>query len=658
MKNTPQLWIVIVTAVAMMSVAAGCGSDNPVTDEPEVLENFWDRTMGPEGGIVLALTSNAKGYLFAGTAPSGEIFRSIDDGDTWESVYDNQQTYFICLTVDASDRLLAGTSRLGVLRSANDGKSWSPISDGLPMYTTGYKPVRAMAVKSDGSLFAATSDGVYRSLDDGASWQPASTGLGCNWINCFAIDASGVVYAGTVDSEDPFNYEDACGVYRSSNNGDSWGPANHGLPQSSNIWSIIAYSSNRLMLSTNDGVFLSLDGGSSWELRNNGILTGGRVFILGADSNGNLKAAGSIPIYHSTDDGANWEYIKPGCALFTASCEIKSLHIKRDGQVFVGNDGLGVYRAPNVVSIFERSSTGLAHNYVRSMAVHPSGDIYAVTRDSRVQRSTDNGITWELRDGSIPGVHFPDIHEDDLRSVAIDGDGNIFLASYIDGIYFSDNDGYSWEPANTGTPGSGAICLAIDDTTGYVYSGWRHGVYRSNDQGASWEGVNNGLVCRYTYSLAVRSRDEIFAGSGIFDSDPCGLYRTLDGGSNWEEIDSDLLHSQILTCILVVPGGDMFAGTERKGICSSSDGGITWEPANTGIETAHVLCLTGDSSGRLYAGTENDGVFRSTNGGASWEAVNLGLVEDAVPYLLIAPDGHLLAGSKNHGVFRSKEPVD
>ena len=127
--NTIHLRIIII-AFAVMLVGVGCGKDNPVVDEPVVTETFWERTMGPSGGIVLALTSNAKGYLFAGTAPWGEIFRSKNDGDSWESVYDNERTYIKCLTVDTSDRLLAGTSRAGVLRSPNDGKSWSPISNG------------------------------------------------------------------------------------------------------------------------------------------------------------------------------------------------------------------------------------------------------------------------------------------------------------------------------------------------------------------------------------------------------------------------------------------------------------------------------------------------------------------------------------------------
>ena len=148
MKKTTPWRITIFGTFAILFTGLGCGKENPVVDDPVVAEpTFWERTMGPGGGTFLALTSNAKGYLFAGAAPEGEIFRSQDDGDNWESVYRGGSSYVTCFTVDARDRLLAGTSSSGVLRSANDGENWSTLKNGLPTYLTGsYKKIYSLEV--------------------------------------------------------------------------------------------------------------------------------------------------------------------------------------------------------------------------------------------------------------------------------------------------------------------------------------------------------------------------------------------------------------------------------------------------------------------------------------------------------------------------------
>ena len=71
--------------------------------------------------------------------------------------------------------------------------------------------------------------------------------------------------------------------------------------------------------------------------------------------------------------------------------------------------------------------------------------------------------------------------------------------------------------------------------------------------------------------------------------------------------------------------------TDRGGVQSSDDAGVTFAPSNTGFSGRKVEALLVDRTNpdRLYAGIVNDktfgGVFTSTNGGATWQQLESGL---------------------------------
>ena len=63
--------------------------------------------------------------------------------------------------------------------------------------------------------------------------------------------------------------------------------------------------------------------------------------------------------------------------------------------------------------------------------------------------------------------------------------------------------------------------------------------------------------------------------------------------------------------------GQTYAGLIGGGVHRSLDDG-GWEPVNSGLRSADVLCLSEDATGSLLAGTRTKGVFRSPDGGKTW----------------------------------------
>jgi hypothetical protein len=100
--------------------------------------------------------------------------------------------------------------------------------------------------------------------------------------------------------------------------------------------------------------------------------------------------------------------------------------------------------------------------------------------------------------------------------------------------------------------------------------------------------------------------------------------------------------------------------TDRGGVLTSNDAGVTFTPSNQGISERKIAALLvddhndGDGPARLYAGVVNDkqfgGVFRSVDSGAHWEQLVAGLDGRDVFALAETKDGAIVAGT-SHGIF-------
>ena len=121
---------------------------------------------------VQAVISLPGGTMLAGTASNG-VFRSMDDGATWQPPADDDGMppgTTVWSFANFATFVWAATSD-GIFRSTNAGATWSLASDGIPPSAT------TLDVFPDGKVptiyYAATGgDGLYRTLDGGLSWQP------------------------------------------------------------------------------------------------------------------------------------------------------------------------------------------------------------------------------------------------------------------------------------------------------------------------------------------------------------------------------------------------------------------------------------------------------------------------------------------------------
>lgn len=242
-----------------------------------------------------ALAAGADGSFYACGAAG--LFRSTDTGSSWQPIQEGLIDPDVqSLILDPRQTLWIGTTDGKVYRSFDRGGTWEAVSGGA-LKRKGNRfqavstqlppgPVQALAAAVQGgglTVWAGTTQGVFRSADASNGWEPVNSGLpglskdtGYAELPVYAVapgPSPGLLFAGT-----------AQGVFRSGNDGDAWGAANRGLPDTSEetglskttVRALLVNTQTRnattyLFVGTDKGIYRSTDLGRSWQAANVGL---------------------------------------------------------------------------------------------------------------------------------------------------------------------------------------------------------------------------------------------------------------------------------------------------------------------------------------------------------------------------------------------------
>ncbi len=189
--------------------------------------------------IFTTVTTTPNGTIY-GMSTDG-LFRSTDDGRTWNAVLTDVPIFFV--THLANGSLLARTWKRGLLRSETNGASWDPVGSELSEH-----PVLSLLQDANNVVWAATfGGGVYQSTDNGMSW--TRHGLNQGYVITLALDTKGILYAGTYHQ----------GVYRLDPFG--WTPLNKGLPEQAAVQVLAATSAGLVASIAHHGLYRTTTGG-------------------------------------------------------------------------------------------------------------------------------------------------------------------------------------------------------------------------------------------------------------------------------------------------------------------------------------------------------------------------------------------------------------
>jgi hypothetical protein len=124
------------------------------------------------------------------------------------------------------------------------------------------------------------------------------------------------------------------------------------------------------------------------------------------------------------------------------------------------------------------------------------------------------------------------------------------------------------------------------------------GVFRSVDNGRSWTKQNQGLPNLNVHSV-------ILSDSALFAATEQGVCMWAD--SQWISRNSGLGNQTVSD--FSRSGTALLAGTVSGGVYITTDGGLSWRPANQGLPVSTVRKVVTDGVD-VYAGTDLGGVCR------------------------------------------------
>ncbi|HET9136333.1 MAG TPA: YCF48-related protein, partial [Candidatus Kapabacteria bacterium] len=590
----------------------------------------WEQTNGVGGDGTQSIAVNSQGHIFVAARA---LHRSMDRGKTWTRLFPEAISGSIKkIIIQPSGRIIV-TARItnipylsyfGVFGSDDNGNSWKQLYDSVTNIFTG----------ASGSLFAILVGNlrVVRSSNNGDSWNE--------------LDMSGIFGQATAASEDGSGtlYICATYLYRSTDDGYSWGKIQNGISISSAMMTIAPDGTPYVY--DNGGLFHSVDNGRTWSrvnINNHGIgsmaFSKNNIFAV-ANSNDGL-------ISYSSDNGTTW--IKPSIGnqqpiATTAACVadldgtfIFTLqdHLRRFDPIDISNASLISIPNGNITTlvagrdesiiafsaslystyyfnygwksndqgnnwlvlngenyVFQNEGVPISHGYLDS-----SGTLLGVIYD-RIIQSTDAGFSWTILSYNLTNGM--------ITSLAIDRDNSLFACSSTEGVFRTTDHGKTWDQLNSGIQDQ-QLSVICADANGDMYTGGLGKLYRSTNKGITWTRLpfTNQDPTYPINSISVSKQGTLYISSSTHL-----ISKSTDKGLTWTS-DSSSIPATKSNELLSTPDGKTFVATDNGVFYIDSKPNSTWHPYSDGLTALNVQTLCIDPKGFLYAGTDVSGIFKT-----------------------------------------------
>jgi photosystem II stability/assembly factor-like uncharacterized protein len=588
-------------------------------DGGETWESMWTPAITSNPTAVEWVTDN---LLFI-TAGNGDLYRSLDGGNTWANVNPPTVAWLYNVHfINETTGFVTGESGT-VLKTIDSGATWTLIPTPATSRLYGVH-----FIDDSTGIIVGWNGTILRTADGGDSWSLTSTSITANLQDVHFIDAntgftSGGIIAKTTDGGLTWNQvysaaNDYFYVMHVSANGQGYAAGN---------WGAFIKTSNY---------------GQTWQSQSD--LGEGDIFCGDHVSDNAAYMMGKLNIHKSSNGGSSWTVIKNAIQ----GGGITAMQFSSDTQgTAVSVAGGGTFYG----GIAQTSDGGKLWN-IRQSATSggwyavdfPTSQVGYVLGTTNLGKTTNGGQTWTY--STTPTLTATCLEFLDAQTGFAGGLGG------ASNICKTTNGGASF---TCGTNIGASDIHFIDNERGIAVRNIQSGgdtYYKTFDGGNTWE-YHNGVI---------GSRIYFYNDSLGFVGSYSGIYRTVNAGETWQ---------------FFYVGGDAILDikffSESIGFCVSSyadlykteDGGDTWTLLlqntlnNLGASTAHFTenyCYIG-SGGDMYRTALGCGTFELGNitGDQEWcEGVYGQLVCEqvagATSYAWQLPEGWV--GAQNNRIIQ------
>jgi hypothetical protein len=590
----------------------------------------------------------------------------------------------------------------GLLKSTDEGQTWTQVSD--PSAQFAFKSISRILINPANSseMFVCTAPAdlrtqendnlpqtgqIYHSTDGGSTFTDitAASSIGANApiTDLVRRTDTGALLAAVdtsvlVDEFDQISNDGRSGIYRSTNDGQTWTKMTSGLPgggsvgrislamspaNQSDVFALVGGSSSFLGTSEFQGLFASTDGGTTWHQMsispNPFTIPNGGESLIGDNApdqqteyNQFLTVDGSNRVYMAglaivRVDGINLSaFTGQATPLSQSNPQLPNHpHTDQHFAVLDSNGSLNVCDDGGIFQLTNPSGATLSNTwndlngnletlqfYTGSIALDSSQNLFAVggTQDNGTLSFTGSNVWNEIDGGDGGSVAVDPSNVNVTYDTFVEYYGPQFLDQWVDGVLHDASNGFNFSDG-----AAPIIPLQVSP---------------QND--------NHMLVGTTRMYESVNAASTVSNPSAtVRFSDTSGVL--LSFGDYFTAVSYAPSNDQVAYAVSSI--GRVFRRQSRGGTWTEADQGI---PNNTFIETmsvdpgdpTHVLVAAPISTGGTFGARNVSGrVFETNNSGASWRDVTGDLPNYAV--LSIVQDPRFVdvfyAGT-TEGVFMSQ----
>lgn len=706
-SHTTRLLFLICAALTMTAHGVGLAQTDSGEDSAAPrIQALKYRNVGPTRGgratAVVGVIGDDQTYYLGGV---GGVWKTTNAGDSWKNVTDGHVKTSSVGDVDVSrshpNLVLVGMGESpfrremsshgdGVYLSRDAGKSWEHLGfkDARQISTVKFHPTNPeiiwVGVQGDPWKNSFTR-GLYKSIDGGKSWKQTlhvneSTGVVDLKYN---LQNPQVLYLAMWDFQhSPWFLRSGgpgCGLYKSTDGGDTWTKLEKGLPKEVGKMGIAVseVDPNRVYAvieaeEKDAGLYKSNDAGESWSVVNKDDNLHTRSWYYmhlftdpsSADGVYVLNAGAS----YSSDGGKTMSRVRTSHGdthdLWVNPDNPKNMILADDGGASISFDGGKTWSTQHnqPTGQFYRLNVDNKYNY-RIYGGQQDNSTVAVLSSSRGSKDDYHSVggcenAFIAFDPDEPryfysSCYLGQITEYDLElKVRRDVRADPYLGMGVSPKFRKYRA--HWNAPVTSSPHDRSL----------IYHG-THRVLRTSDRGQTWtelspdltrnevekQGAGAGPITNEvlesynTLTYVVESPHE----KGVIwtGSDDGLVHVTRNDGKDWQNVTPVGMGAGIVNSIEVSPhdpGTVYFAFTRHKFgdhtplIYVTKDYGQNWKQIGSGIpvDGNFVRVVREDTVRKdlLFAGTES-GMYYSTDGGGKWESLQLNLPHVGISDMMV-----------------------
>ncbi len=507
--------------------------------------------------------------------PNRGIYRTTDGGGSWQKVLyvsDSTGCVDVAINPQSPNILLAtmwerirrpnyrdyGGSTCGVYRSLDDGDTWEKMTNGLPTTNIGRMGV-AISPADPSVSYTIIADeigffkGIYKSTDNGSSW----TKLDSNNNLSFMYSSFGWWFGKIIADPVDVNTVYALGVdiNKTSDGGQTWRTVSSGIHVDQHALWINPNNSNQVYAGNDGGFYTSDNATSSWVYKNNLPIT--QFYTSEIDEKNPQR------LYGGTQDNGTWRALTGGVndwqQIYGADGFVCLVDPLDNNFIYSSYQNGNLLRSVDGGRYFDFGVAGVSpsdrKNWKTPIILAPDNPSTLYYGSNRLYRSTDRAATWRVISPNLTnGAGGGNLTFGTLTAIAVSPKNTQIIYTGADdgNVWVTSDGGTNWSKITNGLPNRWVTSIAadpFDENTAYItFSGYKWWDYqphvmKTTNKGSTWTDISSNLpqapVNDFVADPQVASSLAMTADVFYVATD-FGVYATYNGGASWAALGTGL----------------------------------------------------------------------------------------------------------------------